>query len=93
MYSNSFNDSFLVQLSNIYAWYILIIGQLPKEDRNEVLNKMKELKFLLKYTNNARGKFVKIFSMLLGFKITYTIYNIVKKVYYIKNSKEKKFDE
>lgn len=81
-YPVQFKNALLSRLSNVYASYILIIGNVPKKDRFDVINIMNELIWILKYSTNNRGKYVYWGEKLLGLRITYSVYFYLKKIFY-----------
>lgn len=77
-YEYEVKKSFLKQLANIYSSYVVILGYLPKEERDEVTNRMKEMKNILIYAQGMKGIYVKYSTKYLGFKISYLLYKFMK---------------
>ncbi|CEQ23954.1 capsular polysaccharide biosynthsis protein [[Clostridium] sordellii] len=85
-YNNEFKEVFLSQLANVYASYVAILGYIPKNERQDVVKNMKEIKWILKYTNSAKWNCVSWSIKLFGFGITYSMYKALKEInLFIKN--------
>lgn len=80
-YDYSFKKSFINELANLYASYIVIIGDVNIEDRRNVEEIMKDLAWILKYSSGLRGRYAYFMEKIFGMKLTYKIYSIMKSVY------------
>jgi glycosyltransferase involved in cell wall biosynthesis len=77
--NKNFNDQFLKELANIYARYVVLVMKVPIEERNQVIDKMEELKWILKYSTGIRGTYVSISTKLMGMYLTSVLYNLSKR--------------
>ncbi|CEN83672.1 glycosyltransferase [Paeniclostridium sordellii] len=86
-YNKEFKEVFLSQLANVYASYVAILGYIPKNERQDVVKNMKEIKWILKHTNSAKWNCVSWSIKLFGFSITYSMYKALKEInLFIKNT-------
>lgn len=76
--NENFQKQFLIQLANIYAAYVAIIGELPKHERKRVVDELKKIKGILLYAKGVKAKYIAIFSMIFGFTFTYWLYGTIK---------------
>ena len=77
-FSESFKNLFIRQLANIYARYVAIISSSEKKDKKEIICEMKKIKYILKYSNNIRGKYLFISTKIFGLYLSSYFYNSLK---------------
>ena len=78
-YDDKFKKAFTNKLANLYASYFLIIGDTNLNDRENVEEVMNNLKWILKYSSGLRGKYAYFMEKVIGMRLTYKFYFIIKK--------------
>lgn len=80
--NETFKKNFLMQLANIYVRYLVLVSTVPKKERRQVVEKLLDLDWLVKYSTGARGTFVPISIRIIGIELTSKLYNLLKKIMY-----------
>lgn len=79
-YPLNFKRAFLMQLANVYTQYIAILDNVRESEKKDVVKEMEKIKYLLAYTRGVKPKFISVFSNLIGFELTSSVYLFAKKV-------------
>jgi glycosyltransferase involved in cell wall biosynthesis len=80
--SGKLKKLFMVQLANIYARYLVLINELPKDDQKEIYNAMFKINYILKYSTSLQGRYLKFANRFIKYKIKIKVYHILKVITY-----------